>query len=393
MLVGFACCLSMAISLLPIVDYYCSWYITVIPVILVLFATLRMNSNIYPLLVAFSAILAFAFLEYWIVYRSSAVGNYILNFVIAFLPAIIAMQVGEMKGLDGKRFFANCLQVAMIFSGITSITTIIGLNQYPMASRELASGTAIYDTLKYSRINIGGYEYIYSLVLLIPIAIWMIRHSKGFMKALNIAVLVLNILCIYESQYTLALICTVLAFLVVLMQKHRKLALIILAVLIAMLAINGFALLGDLFEWASEVVNQEYVSDRLLQVSQLLSGETVNTETNDERIQHYLNELQSFADSPIWGHNLFSYNSDRISGHSVVLDMLGGAGILGLTLLIVLVCTLYKFVFKTGRLTIPGAVKETWIILAVVSCVNPVLFPLVTTIVFFFAKCIQKIEN
>ena len=75
MLVGFACCLSMAISLLPVVDYYCPWYVTVIPVILVLFATLRMNSNIYPLFVAFCAILAFAFLEYWIVYRSSAAGN------------------------------------------------------------------------------------------------------------------------------------------------------------------------------------------------------------------------------------------------------------------------------------------------------------------------------
>ncbi len=391
LLLKIACFINLAISLLPVVDYYCPWYVTAVPVLIVLFVTLNQNTNVYPLLPAVVLILGFGFLSYWTIYRSSALVNYFINLIIAFIPCIMAIQIS--KNVEHKEFFQSYLKTAAIFIGITCVTTIIGLKVFPMASRELASGTAIYDTAQYTRANIGGYDFIYALVLFIPVALWLINNSKGAMKVLYTAVLVLDVWCIYESQYTIALICVAITLLVLWIQFNKRVGFIALLAVALFLLFNGFSLIGSLFYWLSDVIEQEYVADRLLQLAQLFSGESINTDTSSERIEHYFNELNAFSESPVWGHNFLSYDDDKISGHTLVLDILGGAGLIGIFMLSGIMRTLYTLTINPQKKRLSPYIQAIWIMLIILSCLNPVVFPLITVIAFMCCICIKKLEE
>ena len=160
-----ACYFILLIAICPIVGYYCDWYISAIPVALILFPLLSKDKT----LVILSVAALYVFLHWWLLYRDWDFALYFFNGIIVFVPVLISYYASEFTD---NRFKSNYLQFAAILFGITSITTIIGLEIFPGACRELASGTAVYDTERYTRINIGGFEFIYSLVLFIPVVIW-----------------------------------------------------------------------------------------------------------------------------------------------------------------------------------------------------------------------------
>lgn len=382
--------MSLAISFLPIVDYYSPWYITLIPVAITMLLTLRIDHNIYPVAVAVFAILGLWILTYWGIYRRTHMANSLVNFFIAFVPCIISIQLS--RTVKRTEFFWDCLKTMAVFTGITCITTIVGLRKYPMASRQLASGTAIYDTLRYKMVNIGGYEFIYALVLLIPVLFWLIKRVKGFWKIVYISVLILDMLCIYVSQYTIALICMAIALVMVWMQKNRRAASVFAIFMVVFLLLGGMTFLSQMFYWASDLIEFDYVSDRLRQVAQLISGQTVNTETSRERIEHYMNQLEAFSSSPILGHNWYDFSARYVSGHSLVLDVLGGTGIVGGVVLVVLFRKLYHLVMRTKRRVSPY-IRATWMMAVVVAILNPVIFSIVITIAFMCCMCINQIEN
>lgn len=391
LLLEFACFLSLAISVVPIVDYYSPWMITMIPVALVLLITLQKNSNVLPTITFLILFAILGSLHYLFLYRSNTFAGYLINFIIAFLPCLVAYQVRSTY--DRPRFFKNYLQTFVIFTGITSITTIIGLNRYPMASRELASGSAIFDTDHYRAENIGGYEYIYALVILIPLLVYLIHSTEKLWRFINVAILIVNILCVYESQYTTALILTAVVFLLLLALKNRVAFGISVAVLLAFWLFGGLELLSRMFLFFSEKIGQEYVADRLLQLSQLFGGGKVSTETSTERLEHYQNQLSLFFKNPLTGHNLFGYNSENISGHSFVLDWLGGTGVLGFGIVTLILRTLYVHTVRFSRNKACKTVKLTWLMIAVLAVLNPVVFPLITTLVFTACSFLQGYEE
>jgi len=390
-LLKLACTMSLAITFLPAVDYYCPWFITAIPVFVVLYVTLKTDSNIYPLVCAGFLILILGILSYWVIYRDNSITNYFINFFIAFIPCICAIQLG--RTVNNADFFLGYLRTVVIFTGITCITTILGLQVYPMASRELASGTAIYDTTRYLKANIGGYEFIYALILLIPVLVWMITHSDRLWAAISVIVLVLDVLCIYESQYTIALVCTVIVFLTLLFQFNKSIGYAAITVFGLFLLLNGFSGLSKMFYWASDVVGQEYVSDRLLQVSQLFSGNNIHTYTTEARINHYRNQINAFLASPGLGHNLIVFDSTKISGHSFLLDVLGGAGIIGFFTVCGLSRKLYSMTVNLQKNRSIPHVHAVWIMVICIAVLNPVFFPIILTVVSMCCVSICKTEK
>jgi len=387
-----ACCyMSLAISFLPVVDYYCPWYITIIPAAIALGITLYKDRNVYPLIIALFSILGLWFLTYWVIYRDHPIANNLINFIISFIPCILAIQAN--RTVTDKDFFEGYLKTMSIFVGITCITTIIGLIIYPMASRQLASGSAIWDTERYTRINIGGYEFIYALVLLIPVFLWLIKRARGLWKAIYIIILTLDICCIYASQYTIALVCAVVALIVVALQNNQKLAWICTILIAIFLLFNGLSLLGKMFYWVSDIVDQEYVSDRLLQLAQLFSGQTVSTETSSERLDHYFNQVNEFLNSPVLGHNLLEYSNTHVSGHSLFLDLAGGAGIFGVSVLIFLIQKLYRLAVNPSKQRVLPHIRSLWIMAILLALLNPIIFSTTLTVVFMGCMCMNQLNG
>ncbi len=388
----FACYLSLMMAWLPVVDYYCNWVITVVPFLVLIYVLNQhhdgsTNKAMYVLLCGLSITL----LQGWIQYRNVFLSR-LINGIVSWLPLIVAIY---LQTCNDRKFIKRYINFALILITATNITSIIGLTVYPMAARELASGTTIYNTSIYLKRNMGGYEYIYSLVAFIPTLLCIMeKEVSNRQRWKYIIAFVILLLCVFKSQYTIALVCAVLAlFLPRLVQKRRTTGFVICAAIL-FLMLGGLLLLSDLFLWVSNILvdASPYVSDRLLQVSQLLSGAKIATKTNTERLDLYQRCIESFMESPLWGHNLIEFKKWKISGHSTALDMIAGGGIISF----VLEVRLFYLIIKK-LLTIRGKIENyyisTIIIFFVVSALNITSHYMVFNyVVFTFPVCLTQLE-
>lgn len=385
------CLLSLAMTILPVVDYYCPWYVALIPVLVIVFPMLLKRGNeLTGLIVTVALITGFVLLEFYFVYRSRAFASYFFSTVTTFTPCLIALAVSDKT--EDKNFYFQFLQTVAFLMTVTSITTINGLKVYPKAARELAAVDLFSDQVDiYFKANIGNYQFIYSLVLFIPIMLWLIKRSKGVVKIFNIAELICFILCIFESQYTIALIMVAISIPIFFATKSKKRMVVVSVILVLFLLCNGFSILGDVFGYFSEQIKHEYVADRFLQVSQLLKGQTVETETSNVRLMHYESVLSTFFKKPFFGANLFVFDKDVISGHSTVLDMCAGGGLIGIGMIIWIVRQLYLLILGRGRK--PFVIYTTWILATIIAFLNPLVFILPIMVLFMCSMCIQKISE
>lgn len=385
-----ACYGGLFIFFLPVVDYYCSWYINIIPVafaLVLLFSTSKGQDSLVHIV---PLILSFALFDWYFIHRNYTFFSSVLDKVIALMPILIAALL-NISFID-KSFYRNYLQWGIILAAVTSITTYLGLKIYPMASRELATSTEIRDL--YSRMNIGGFDYIYSLVMMIPFVLWMAKHSHGIIRIVNVFSMCCYILVIFQSQYTFALIGVILAFILLLFMKWpRIMALIFICFLLIWLVFGG-SLPSVIFRRLSEIIPLDYVSDRLLQVSQILAGKSVHTNTTTERIDLMIQGIQTFLSNPVFGmRSLLFSNGGKLSGHSYIIDILASSGIVGFSIFVWIFHCFYRLTLGQKRnVSIPPIVKMVWIIFALIALVNPVILYLNMTILFVFSICIIKLS-
>lgn len=388
-----ACYISLMIATMPIVDYYCNWYVTVVPVLIIGIRLIKSNITLLEALKYLSVVSAVLLLQYFTVYRGQPFLERMINGFIAWLPGLIAIYANYYCD---KKFLKSYLQVGTLLLTLTSITTIRGLAVYPNASRELASGTALYDTEIYTRQNIGGFEFIYALVIFIPICIWLIKHTEKVWKIINYICLIIILMCIYESQYTTALIISLVTLMAIILCQGKYLTGVVFMAVVVMLVLSGknlTSILSNFFEFLSDNIKFEYVSDRLLQVSQVLAGQKVETDTSTERIDFYKTCWESFKENPIFGQNIFGFDSKNISGHSFILDILAGSGLLGISVLIFSLRTAISGIIINGSSFINKYVLIELIVFLCISILNPTGFMVIYIMVFMFGTCIQRIEE
>ena len=396
-----ACYICLVLATCPAIDYYCNWYVTIIPVVIIFISTIGYKYTIKSLFVASLIVI----IQLWGVYRAAPLATYFINGIIVFVPVFVSL-FGN-KNADTV-FLKHYLQVSAFLFGITSITTIIGVNLFPGASRQLASGTAIYDTEIYTRINIGGYDFIYALVLYLPVISWLIINSKGKLKITNSILLILYLYCIYKSSYTIALILTAIVLFIVLINhktrnsrklyntrksKHKK---YLILGCILLLFLVGSGSIQSILYWLSSIDPDAYTSDRLLQLAQLYESGSLNdvsTETNTERLEFYFIMINGFKSSPLLGNNLIDFQQGTVTGHSTILDLASGLGIVGLLLEFVLLFHLFRYSVCSSFSKSSLTTKSIWIIFIVASFVNPTFRMLIFFVIFPFTAYLQAFEK
>ena len=388
-----ACYICLLIVAMPVVNYYCNWYVTLLPFLFICYRLVKYKSTFKEVVILMGMAIIFTLIEFWGVYRNQDFFMWLIDGIIVWLPCLIAIYI---KNGESDKFTKKYVQAIVAIMTITSITTIIGLIMYPQASRELASGTEIYDTTKYLLRNIGGYEHIYALVVLIPVMLWLIKNNEKMLKVFNIICMVVNLYCIYRSQYTIAIISAIVILLFLFAQKHKKTVLVMLVIVAVSLFIGGtdiMTFLSKVFLVLSKNIGLDYVKDRMLQVSQLFQGVTIATETSADRIEYYQNCWKGFLKSPIWGNNFGAFSENNVSGHSMVLDMLSGMGLIGFASVLCLFLISIRTLIKSKIKEISGTVIITWSAFILVSILNPSSFMTIFMILFVGSVCIQRMEK
>lgn len=123
--------------------------------------------------------------------------------LLFLLPALIGFYYMNYRS-ENINVLSKVLIIALF---VTSITTIIGLIQFPNASRILATIATSdnAEALKYHWHNIGGYDFVYICVLLYPMLI-LAHKLRRINRITFFIVFALLLALIIISEYTIALL-------------------------------------------------------------------------------------------------------------------------------------------------------------------------------------------
>ncbi len=247
-------------------------------------------------------------------------GNYSL-FVAAF-PILFVYSRG-FDYVEKERFFN--LICFLVF--ITSVTTIIGTYTYSSPSRELATPYNIdLDTLYKSR-NIGGYGFVYFLVLFYPVVLKKLFDHFSIPRLIFLGVCAF---CVIRSEYLIAIMLLAISIILTMAIYRKKYVVWIIAVILILFI---FFNLETILVWAINKFSASYtVSSRLLMLLNYYKDSSI-TGNLLGREEVYRVSIDSFLSNPFFG-GLFGKTQYHVGGHSAILDYLGHSGVFGVAILI-----------------------------------------------------------
>ena len=228
---------------------------------------------------------------------------------------------------------------------VTMLTTVVGLARYPSAARMLATDTVENSPLlhTYNMANIGGYDFVYLLVLLYPILIYAYKRKK--IKLLPAILLSAGIFfCVLASEYALALLFFVMSTVLFFVKRNftRK-RLLLLLLLSAVIILLLWTQVSRLITWSTQFIESEIVRERLLA---LAGGREGLNATDDKRLELYLRSIKTFLQQPILGRLTPGSSYLLAGGHSFILDALAEFGIVGGLVLFFVYRNIYNLFYR-----------------------------------------------
>ena len=260
------------------------------------------------------------------------------------------------KDNNNKERYKKLFTLLFIMISFTAVTTIIGIQRYPLVVRELGRSTKSYSGAtgsdfslmkwEYRLSNIAGWNQLYGMVFLLPVFLYAYTMTKKKLLLLGSALIEF---CIIRSQLTFAVLLSIVLVLFSFIKPNKnknKLALelfLLFLGIIAVLNIDNIILLMVRLTSSRSMV---MLSNKLYDLYLLLQG--VNTGDALSRTSMYSLSIGLFKQHPLIGQALYGVDSPYMfSYHSDFLDMLGYYGLFGLALVVIGIVIYYRFIKTT----------------------------------------------
>lgn len=269
--------------------------------------------------------------------------NWFLNEILPVFIAIAIytyfIKVKDFKGLALISF------ISLIFIFISLITSIIGLNKYPLAARELAGVLALegdYARIDYYRnLGIGNYGFFSCVAFMVPVIVYQIKKNKGALKIFLIVLLIFMLLGLVRAQYTTQLIIGTIGLILAIGGTNRlKTSVVLVSLLLLIIIFTPRSFISDLLASFSNIFSGSVLQERLYDLSIAINQGFGSTDTHAgmraARIPFLLNE---FSKSPIIG-------GGESTGHVFWLDRLSMYGLIGIIPWILIITYQIKFNLK-----------------------------------------------
>ena len=332
------CCFIAAASIMPFVSRIISMYLTTYFYMVVLVLT--------ALLILFSDSQSFGRYVSWlfpfIVWKlctlttnSDSIVMWGYRVLRDFIPLLAGLYLFD-EPPERLSLLSKCIILAL---AVTSVTTILGVSAYPDAPRWMATAESSQDPMliAYNLRNIGGYEFIYTLVLMYPLLIYAYK-IKRINAVFTYALTALTAVAVFSTGYATAFVLFVLSSLLFFAGKRMSVKKMITLLIGAAIAYFLFSsLVSRLLLRLSLMTNNLDFRERLFSLSGGLSG-VENSESN--RTELWQMSINTFLRHPLFG--TFLSGGRGTGGHSFILDFLGIYGSFGAVLLV----SMYKRIFR-----------------------------------------------
>lgn len=305
--------------------------------------------------------------------------NVFADFAFVFYGLCLIADEEQNSDLYAKRL----VQLFFVLFVLTAITTIIGVQKYPLAVRELGRsgsgyGYGVYGDVfvalkrKYLSLNIASWSIAYGMVFVGPQFITLYRKTK---QKRYIFALVVCEVCVVASQLTIGTILSLMALFLLLYtpsKRKKDVIVVLLLVIIALfLAIFSREIVLLMISIASKF-GFSMAQNKLADLATLLSGTSAGDAS--DRFGLYGKGVKLFIQHPVLGQSIFGVTNSQMFGlHSDFFDLLGYYGLFGAFVIITLCISYFRFI-KT-RLT-----DGIWNIFAMLVCflvllaLNPVWY-------------------
>jgi hypothetical protein len=362
---------------MPAVEYYISAYLYMGAVAILFLMIFMKNYETFNFYTMFMLpMLHLMFLQLLDIYLSR-IGNmfiFIYDRLLYFAPLVIMYYLIY----NNKRLLIKVLIIVMVSAYvITAFTTYMGLAKYPDASRILATiaDSKNENAVAWGRLNIGGFQTIYSIVILFPMIICLYKEKK-IPLLIFIGITIIFIFCILQAQYATALILFFSSLILLFAKKDFKgnkvWYLIGFAVLLNFIFKSQIA---NLMTYIAYNIQSSTLADRFIFIANSLNG-VENKSDVGNRINLYMQSINSFLNYPITGTFLFDRYS--IGGHSFILDTLGNFGLIGGFALFIFFKQIYvKFYLPFRDTQYFGYMLWSFLLYILLSALNPTGFLIV----------------
>ena len=229
---------------------------------------------------------------------------------------------------------------------VTGITTIYGCMAFPDAARVLATIKTSQDptAVRYDWLNIGGYSFVYSMVLLYPFVVLAFKMKRlHIIPTVIITVVAFSavISASYSYAFMLLMVTTLLFFIPRNITVKRFILLTIFFVLVVFLFRSTVAAIVSAL---GDSLGNSTMTDK---INAIFLGKDAIEGFDDDRGTLYMLSIKAFLKNPLIGN--LSVGRDTTGGHSFILDNLGNYGLLGGGLMLLMYRGIWRTFFRPAK--------------------------------------------
>lgn len=357
---------------IPFITQLSSPYLTLLVIIVLYSFIIISNPGQYIIFLGPLFCVAILDIFYELLYKNYNIVLFLYDKIIWLLPALIGYFIIKSNNIKIVKIL-----IYVVFAGLvlTSITSIIGLIDDPMAARNIAS---ISDSksdyaINLNLRNIGGFNIVYMIVPIYPMVVCLYKYKKIQLLTF-IFVSTCFTIYIYIAQYATATLLLAGCYISLLFKKNNNLKNMILSLILVLTMIFIFrdSLLSIFYYLSYNLLGITY-SERFSYLADVISG--LDTTMNPSRLRfevYFLYSTEAIKKYPDIGYFLVNPNISD-SGHSFVLDTIARYGLFGLSALIIY----YKQILKLFYLPFKaqpffGYMVFSFIVSFVLGIINPI---------------------
>ena len=332
------------------------------------------------------------FLSYIIAYtqwKNNGMIVQLYSLVVFLLPLQWGRTIIDLKEKDRKILCRYYLFVILF----TCITTIIGLEIFPSASRTLAHGGLSDDVIsRYSSYNIAGFSFVYSLPLLIPYLGNRVKKSRSiYKKVISIIELCLIFIVFIKSEYTIALLISAfMIFLVMFYNSQKKIRSISLIILIFFVSVSSLSIITGQIADLLYSTEHNTMAMRFEELENTLKGEQTDGDLSI-RSREYTQSVRAFAEHPISG-SIFEKTNEQNGEHSAILDLMGSCGLIGITCFFYILYSHYMQLKRNKKRIDYDSSVLSLFAFVILSFLNKSMFPCIGIVLFIVPYLFDKTE-
>ncbi len=254
------------------------------------------------------------------------------SFDYALLFGFVVNSIYYLEKPD-THFDKITIRLSLLLLLLTAATTISVLSIDGSASRILTSSSSDPQLANaYKHLNVGAFDYIYGLVVILPMLAFYLFTTKSKWKKLLLAVvLVLFVLVIVMSNFTTALLLLFVDFVFIFLSGKRFKSNASFAISFILLVFVASFILTYFINFMIQIADSVYAQSKLEGILGILHGQENYSETTSRSNLVKLS-IDSFIKSPIWGVGAWygtGSGAIYVGQHAQFIDDLARYGLLG----------------------------------------------------------------